>query len=240
MKTIKKNSIVVLCAILMISMLFGIGMSTRNLRKTIKSKDTEISNLNTTILGLNDEISAKNETIDSNNITINTLNETIANYEIVISNLELQIEEYKEKEIEISRQDLSSGCNLSKKTYMDYRCISRNSAQGNIVYSDEAWTDDNGLRRYGDYYCVAMGTYYGTVGDILEITTDKGNVYKVILGDIKANEHTDSENKYSVHNGCMLEFIVEEDKLSSNVRTMGSVDGIEEISGKIVEVRRVG
>lgn len=195
---------------------------------------------NNTELALN---SKYNKIIDKYKIEIShyeqkikDLEEKIEENEIVINDYKKQVEEYKAKELEIKRKSLSNGCNLSKKTYMDYRCISRNSKQGNIVYGEKAWTDENGLRRYGDYYCVAMGTYYGNVGDVLRISTDLGNEYLVILGDIKSDNHTDSEHKYTVHNGCMLEFIVDSGKISNSVKVSGSVNGVSGIGGRIVGV----
>ena len=81
-----------------------------------------------------------------------------------------------------------------------------------------------------------MGTYYGNVGDVLRISTDLGNEYLVILGDVKSDRHTDSENKYTVHNGCMLEFIVDSYEISNGVKVSGSVNGVNGIGGRIVGV----
>lgn len=214
--TIILDEILLVCAI-MIGAVVSVEMTKEVMEydKKIENYEIEISHYEQKVVDLEEEIKDK---------------------EVIINDYKKQIKEYEEKELEIKRKSLPTGGNLSKKTYMDYRSISKNSKQGNIVYSEKAWTDENGLRRYGDYYCVAMGTYYGNVGDVLRISTDLGNEYLVILGDVKSDEHTDGENKYTVHNGCMLEFIVDSYEISESVKISGSVNGVSGIGGRIVGV----
>ena len=47
------------------------------------------------------------------------------------------------------------------KSYTDYRCLSRSSAQWKL--QEQAYTDENGLRKIGDAYLVALGSYYGSI-----------------------------------------------------------------------------
>ena len=125
------------------------------------------------------------------------------------------------------------------KSYMDYRCIGEGSEQGKIVYGDEAWTDGNGLRKEGEYYCVALGSYYGEIGDKFLVETDKGNKYKIIKADEKANKHTDASNRYTLSNGCMMEWIVDTNKLSSFVRKSGNIDNVKKVSGSITKLAKI-
>ena len=97
-----------------------------------------------------------------------------------IIELEGKLEEYEGYEQINSMSIPNIG---DKKTYMNYRMIKQNSNQGNIVYSDEAWTDQDGLRLWQEYYCVALGSYYGTVGDKFWVETDKGNRFNVVKGE---------------------------------------------------------
>ena len=85
----------------------------------------------------------------------------------------------------------------SFKTYMDYRKITdKSSAQ--YMLQMEAYTDDMGLRKYENHYIVATGTYYSdNVGDTFKITLDNDKSFNVIIGDIKTDCHTDSQNMYS-------------------------------------------
>lgn len=125
------------------------------------------------------------------------------------------------------------------KSYMDYKCIKKNCIQGNIVYGKNAWTDGDGLRKSGEYYCVALGSYYGNIGDKFVVETDKGNVYKIIKADEKANKHTDSTNRYTLTNGCMMEWIVEINKLNKTIKSSGNIDNVKKVSGAILKITKI-
>lgn len=125
----------------------------------------------------------------------------------------------------------------SFKSYMDYRTI---TDKGSAAYKLrlQATTDENGLRKINDYYCVAMGTRYGKVGDTLYIETDEGAHWNVILADIKSDKHTDSTHSYTLSNGCMMEFLVDTSKLPSTIRRSGTVNGLG-FQGKITVVKHI-
>lgn len=148
-------------------------------------------------------------------------------------NIELSEELKKYEELNIPNID------VSKKTYMDYKKICKESTQGNIVYGVEAWTDNEGLRRWNDYYCVALGSYYGNVGDKFLVVTDKGNNYRVIKADEKANIHTDSSNRYTIATKCMMEWVVETSKLNKFVKNSGNINNIEKVSGNIIKIIKI-
>ena len=127
------------------------------------------------------------------------------------------------------------------KSYMDYTCITnKNSSQWKL--QKKAHTDENGLRKVDDYYCVALGTYYSdTIGDIFKVTLENGNTFEVIVGDIKADKHTDSKNMYhsmGEGRGDMVEFIVETSKLPKKVRRAGTISALEEFSGSITKIEK--
>lgn len=134
----------------------------------------------------------------------------------------------------------------SFKTYMDYRKITdKSSAQ--YMLQMEAYTDDMGLRKYEDHYIVAMGTYYSdNVGDTFKITLDNDTSFNVIIGDIKADCHTDSQNMYSPvydENGDfvsanVIEFIVDTNKLDRSVTKLGTVSAYDNFKGNIIKIER--
>lgn len=125
----------------------------------------------------------------------------------------------------------------SFKSYTDYRCLSRSSAQWKL--QKKAYTDSNGLRKIGDAYLVAMGSYYGTkLGTKYKVTLSSGKSFTVMLCDSKANRHTDSKNQVCTSNGSVIEFYVEADKMPSIVRKMGSVGALEQFSGSIVSIEK--
>ncbi len=125
------------------------------------------------------------------------------------------------------------------KSYMDYRCITNTRSKAYQV-AKSATVLSNGLLVVDDeYYCVAMGTYYGEVGDRFYIETDEGNSWKVIICDTKSDKHTDSTHRYTLENGCMLEFVVDTRLMPKNNRLSGTVNGLG-FSGKITLVKKIG
>ncbi|MCM1578415.1 MAG: hypothetical protein NC078_06425 [Ruminococcus sp.] len=125
------------------------------------------------------------------------------------------------------------------KTYMDYRAIT-NKRSAQYKLQQQAYTDEQGLRRIDDDVCVALGTGYASkCGERFEITLDSGNTFTAIVGDIKSDAHTDSTNRYvelSEGRGDMVEFIVDTKELDKKIRRMGSIGGYEEYSGSVTNI----
>lgn len=97
--------------------------------------------------------------------------------------------------------------NSNAFAYMGYTAItSRGSKQYKL--QQIAYTDIFGIRCVQQYYLVAMGTYYGKVGDTFKIHTASGGWYMVMMGDVKSDAHTDPSNRVS-GDGSIIEFIVD-------------------------------
>ena len=140
---------------------------------------------------------------------------------------------------EITTRDFSISPYASDfKSYMDYRTII-NTSSTQYKMQQEAYTDENGLRKIGEHFCVAMGTYYGNLGDILCVETDKGASWTVILSDVKSDVHTDSTHRYTVSNHCMMEFIVDTLAMSTSVKRSGTVNSLG-FQGKICYIEKIG
>lgn len=122
------------------------------------------------------------------------------------------------------------------KSYMPYQKITvRSSKQYKL--QKKAHTDKNGLRKIGKYYLVAMGQYYGKVGDKFKITLSSGQVFYAMMGDAKQFKHTgNTKGMVGADNKDMLEFIVDKNHLNSKIKKMGSVDVI--LHGKIVKLQK--
>ncbi len=128
--------------------------------------------------------------------------------------------------------------NTNFKAYTDYRCItSRSSAQWKI--RQQSYTDENGLRKVDDYYCIALGSYYGTsIGDKYRITLDNGNSFLAILADVKMDIHTDPTNRYVESNGNLVEFYVDTKLVDPMILNLGTVSYLEQLRGNVVQVER--
>lgn len=145
---------------------------------------------------------------------------------------ETVVKEQVYESLEIPQGDCSSFL------YMDYRAITDMSSK-QWALQQTAWTDSQGFRRIGDDYCVALGTFYGQVGDRFRITTDRGNVYTVQMADAKGY---DSNGWYHVAgNGKinLVEFIVATEYLPSEVTVMGDCGVLENIGGNVVKIERL-
>lgn len=149
-------------------------------------------------------------------------------------------------EIQIETLDIPT-CNTEFKTYMDYRCITDKTSD-QYELQQFAWTDEDGFRRIGDDYIVAMGTYYAeNVGDRFKITLDTDNEITVIIGDIKQDIHTDYFNQYTpiydengiFFSGNVLEFIVDTDVLPKVPRRLGTVSYFNYLQGNIKSIERI-
>ena len=129
----------------------------------------------------------------------------------------------------------------SFKSYMDYRAIT-NIRSDQFKLQQECVTDSHGLRRYGEDYVIAVGSYYSkNIGDRLTITLDNGDSFTAVVGDFKANKHTDSTNRYYAMSGGkknVIEFIVDTDELDSKARRMGDISYIDGFSGNITDISR--
>lgn len=135
----------------------------------------------------------------------------------------------------------------SFKAYMDYQTITDTTTK-QWELQQMAYTDEYGLRKIDNDYCVAIGTYYSdTVGERFEITLANGNVFTVVVSDLKQDEHTNETHMYTpvideygnFHSANVLEFIVDENSLSSIVQVLGTVDGYEYFSGNIESIEKI-
>ena len=109
------------------------------------------------------------------------------------------------------------------KSYMDYRTI---TCTGSKQYELQLIADTNeyGIRTVDGRYCVAVGSHFTSeIGQYFDLVLANGTVIPCVLGDQKANIHTDSENIVTAHNGCMSEFVVDTDYLSPAVKSQGNI-----------------
>ena len=251
-KISKKNIIRIVCIICVVLMLgtgiFGM-IKIKELKGSIKELESSIEDRNNKIKEIQEENYKLIEEVVENEKWLKIKDDRIIELEGELEKVKGEPNKTKitknnkkdsEKEISDNKDNLSipDGFNIFK-SYMDYKCIRKDCKQGNIVYGKNAWTDKDGLRKSGEYYCVALGSYYGNVGDKFIIETKKGNKYKVIKADEKANKHTDSSNRYTLSNGCMIEWIVETNKLDKFVKSSGNIDNIKKVSGAIIKITKI-
>lgn len=139
--------------------------------------------------------------------------------------------------------DIPSG-NTSNKTYMSYHAITtKSSPQYRLQHDGKTTTDKYGLRRRGEDYVVALGSYYGTkIGQRYQISFESGTTITAILGDCKSDRHTDSKGQQHLTDGSVVEFITDSaDKLNSSIRRKGNVSehpGVN-FKGNVVSIQKI-
>lgn len=193
----------------------------------------------------------KSELQSANDIlyqSIQTQTNSIEQLKAENTNLNNQVEilEQEKKELEdklkstnkTTTQQSKKSLGGAFKSYTDYKCLSRKSAQWKL--QEQAYTDENGLRKIGDAYLVALGSYYGTtLGTKYTVTLANGNVFNIILCDCKQDRHTDSKNQVCLSNGSILEFYVDASKLPRSVKISGSIGSISFFSGNVVSIVQI-
>lgn len=179
--------------------------------------------------------------------------------EVIIPNIEQEIAEVSDcdvsKAVESSPEtdknfsycseslDIPSG-ETDYYGFMDYRTLTDTSSK-QWELQQSAWTDWQGFRRIGDDYCVALGTYYGEIGDRFRVITDRGNSYTVIEADVKGNDAVFYNDYQSWYHVCgdgrlnVVEFICDTDCLDSSAWTMGDCGVLDNIGGNVVSLERI-
>ena len=133
---------------------------------------------------------------------------------VLISNLSLEKNSYVDFEI-----PTYSGF----KSYMDYRTVTvPTSAQYNLL--NTYGYSDGGFRKVNDRYCIAIGSYFNTsIGQYIDLILENGIVIKCIMGDLKADIHTENNNIFTSANKCCSEFIVDLNTLDPYVAKTGNI-----------------
>ena len=114
---------------------------------------------------------------------------------------------------------------------MPFKSFSKSSKQ--YALQQHAYTGNYGIRMIDGRYTVAIGTRFiddlsDCIGTYFDVVLENGEVIPCVMGDVKANVHTDSSNTYTVHNGCFTEFIVDTKALNRNAKRDGNISSVKE------------
>lgn len=130
--------------------------------------------------------------------------------------------------------------NSSFKAYMSYKAITNKDSK-QYKLQQNCVTTEEGLRTYNGYYTVAVGTGFGaSVGDYIDVELSSGKVLHCVIGDIKQNKHTDATNRQALHNGNVVEFIVDTGALEKKALSSGDISDIEGFEGYVKTITVFG
>jgi hypothetical protein len=207
-----------------------------NLQNTIDKQINQIgvlkdaNNFDSQILENQTEIEALKEQIFQLKDSVALLQQENAKYEAII-------EEYKM--INSFNAPISNfGC---FKSYTDYRSLAPNPEYPTWQLQMEAYTDENGLRKIGEYYLCAIGTGWGLrVKDKATVYLSTGEQFNIIMCDTKADKDTDSDtHTYTVRDRSVVEFYVNKDILGDSVG-YGDISKIIPIfAGKVTNIIKI-
>lgn len=106
-------------------------------------------------------------------------------------------------------------------SYMDADCITSVETDQHKMKGDYR-LDSSGIWTCDGRWCIAVGSYYTThVGQYIDIVLKNGTIITGILADCKSDKDTDS-TRHQNANGSIVEFVVNESSLSSEVKEHGS------------------
>jgi hypothetical protein len=148
----------------------------------------------------------------------------------------------KEAELMMATQpnvpDGEGVCDSENITYMSYKKImARNSIQWKLQHDEHCFTDPRtGIRLVDDRYCIAVGSGYAkNAGEKVNVVFEDGTVLRGILGDCKADKHTDpATHRYQKYDGLVLEFVIDPEVFRSTSQWSRVIG-----KGKIVKVVNV-
>lgn len=114
--------------------------------------------------------------------------------------------EYKSEEIEVCAKQ-------GAKTYMDYRMTTVVSSRQYQFIHNELTVDSNTGFLYDKdgFIAVALGSFYGEIGDRYYFTLDSGIVLPLVKAEEKADEDTDAMGCYHLIDTSIIEFVIDSD-----------------------------
>jgi len=123
------------------------------------------------------------------------------------------------------------------KSYMSWKALSPKSKQGQ--FSAQATPDpETAIMMYNGRYLVALGfAYADEVGQEIDIIMESGQVIPAVVGDFKAEEHTDEHNSTQRWDGSVVEFIVSDNEAAKKV-TKGTGSYNDIFPGLVKEFRK--
>ena len=135
----------------------------------------------------------------------------------------------------------------SVKTYMDKNKITdTNSTQYEIIRSMECDSRGHYYEVYKGkkYYCVALGSYFGDIGERYKFMLDSGNEINVIKCDEKSDRHT-YDGYIHRYDKSVIEFIINEEKAKgyypcdNGYVNDGNFNNYDEFNGNIHKIYKI-
>lgn len=157
--------------------------------------------------GESEEAVAESDSVSVSSVAESSVTEeSDPNSENQENGTEIEATEQPETDEVIKEYPITDG--NTTKTVLPYRAFGKNTNQAKL--QSLCQTNEVGLRVYDGRFTIAVGTYFNTaIGQYFDLVLENGTVIPCIMGDLKADIHTDSRGLFTEASGCMTEFIVD-------------------------------
>ena len=156
------------------------------------------------------------------------------------------LDSLKDYQKEYESEDVGACAYTSSKTYMDYRAITATDSRQYWYIRKYMTVDDSGLLIDEDGFIgVALGSYYGEIGDRYYFTLDTGIVLPLVKIEEKADEDTTGGCYHE--DGSVIEFVIYSDyaesffgRYENGLILSGNFNNSSYFNGYIMSVEKVG
>lgn len=220
------------------SFVYGTGTSQVDLSTSANQVQAEIiqRDIQQDIVGCKLQ-AAGTELAESTSEELGEIKKTIA--EQKIAEEEKKKAEELEKELKATKSGKGLVYKIPKdwksefKAYMAYTAVtSKSSPQYKLLNSEDASTDENGLRMYKGRYCIAVGSGFASeIGTKIDLVLENDTVIQCVLGDQKADCDTVDNHMRCAHNGSVAEFIMDKSVFKSKKDGSGTVNWVTTEAG---------
>ena len=161
---------------------------------------------------------------------------------------EFDIDDLYDYQKKFKTEELDVCSSNTAKTYMDYRMTTVVASRQYQFLNYECTVDKKTGFLYDEegFIAVALGSYYGVIGDRFYFTLDSGIVLPLVKGEEKADEDTDYSGCYHTIDGSVVEFVIDDDYAASYFGTNsngyvldGNYNNYSLFSGSFVKVEKV-
>lgn len=118
------------------------------------------------------------------------------------------------------------------KTWMSYKAVTARRSPQYRLLQNYSYTGKYGIRVVDGIdqqrYCVALGSKFTSrIGQYFDLILANGTVIPCVLGDQKADNHTDSSNTFTIASDCCSEFIIDRDELHRLAKRDGDMSSAD-------------
>ena len=145
-------------------------------------------------------------------------------------------------------EELNVCSSNTAKTYMDYRMTTVVSSRQYQFIHHKLTVDKKTGFLYDNegFIAVALGSFYGEIGDRYYFTLESGIVLPLVKAEEKADVDTDRSGCYHTSDGSVIEFVIDADIAKSYFSTYsnglvldGNYNNYSLFSGSFVKVEKV-